>query len=176
MENVYVLYSRYSGACTSFLQAAREAGVDNIIPICIDNPAVRKSLLASALTIECVPCVVGTLDGYLVSYQGKDAFSLLDSMILSASKDAEETRDVADEPVPRGNRQRRMAISPDNEHQVREGRARAENPLDMDTDQVNGHVDHKLLNTKSIVDDMIRERASVDNTVFGDRRVVASTE
>lgn len=165
MEKVYVLYSKYSDTCTSFLERSYKAGVDIISPICIDNPKVRRQVMSSALSINHVPCIIGTLDGFLVTYQGKDAFKWLENVILSMRTTVDEQ---GHEQQNRG-----LAMMQDSEVVVKE-KTESNNPVNIDTEQVNGHVDHKLQDPKTIAEQMARERDGVDKLVFGDRRVVAT--
>jgi hypothetical protein len=87
-EKVYVLCSRYSKACAQFLAKAQPLAF--VRPVFIDNSLVRKAVMASPLKIQTVPCILGSVNGYVATYEGRDAFSWLDEMLAS----------YAEEPVP----------------------------------------------------------------------------
>lgn len=80
-EKVYVLCSRYSKACAQFLAKAQP--LEFVRPIFIDNSIVRKAVIESPLKIQSVPCVLGSVNGYVATYEGRDAFSWLDEMLSS---------------------------------------------------------------------------------------------
>lgn len=74
---IYVLCSRYSKACSEFMRTVTAYNIDVIVPVYIDNPTARKIVASSALDIQTVPCVIGSVNGYMATYEGREAFDWL---------------------------------------------------------------------------------------------------
>lgn len=79
-KRVYVLCSKYSQACKEFMRIVTEFKFNFIVPIFVDNQKYRTIILSSPLKIKYVPCIVGSKDGYIAIYEGKDAFAWLDEI------------------------------------------------------------------------------------------------
>jgi len=86
MQKVYVLCSRYSKACADFMATVNDNEIDVIVPVYIDNATARERVQMSPLDIKTVPCVIGTVNGYFATYEGRDAFSWLDDLVASNTK------------------------------------------------------------------------------------------
>jgi hypothetical protein len=143
-EYVYVLCSRYSRACAQFLSKAQ--ALQFVRPIFIDNSSVRKIVSSSPLKIQTVPCVLGSINGYVATYEGRDAFSWLDEML--SYNNSEDTREeISNEFLNQG-------INPE---------------------KINAHVTHKI-DAKEAADRMRKEREDDDNRLHNPRLRVKEKE
>lgn len=86
-DRVYVLCSRYSKACAEFMNVVTNNGIDIVVPVYIDNPAARKIVAESPLDIHTVPCVIGSVNGYMATYEGRDAFEWLNEVAQMYARD-----------------------------------------------------------------------------------------
>lgn len=98
-EKVYVLCSKYSESCQQFMSIVSQFGIDIIYPIYIDSQEARTIILSSPLKIKSVPCILGTVNGFFATYEGKDAFDWLNEI----SKNYIETPSPEEEIVPAEN-------------------------------------------------------------------------
>src|SRR5690606_22809976 len=98
-EKVYVLCSKYSESCQKFMNIVSQFGIDIIYPIYIDSQEARDIILSSPLKIKSVPCILGTVNGFFATYEGKDAFDWLNEI----SKNYIATPSPEEEIVPSEN-------------------------------------------------------------------------
>lgn len=98
-EKVYVLCSKYSESCKRFMSIVSQFGIDIIYPIYIDSQEARTIILSSPLNIKSVPCILGSVNGFFATYEGKDAFDWLNEI----SKNYIETPSPEEEIVPSEN-------------------------------------------------------------------------
>lgn len=136
-QKVYVLCSRYSKASAEFLKVVDEYEIDIVIPVFIDTPEARDMVLSSALNIKSVPCVIGNVNGYFATYEGKDAFDWLAEIAkMYAKPDPPEAEIASPETVP---------------------------------ERINAHVNHKLIDSRTLAEKMRHER-EVDDDFLHDRK------
>lgn len=135
---VYVLCSQYSKACSEFLRTVSEAGLDSIVPIYVDNPTARRIVRESALDIQTLPCVLGSVNGYMATYEGHDAFAWLAEVVQASTR----------APGPGD------ALPPPEEAAEHNG----------------AHVNHKLVDSKSVAERMRAERETDDDIMFDRKR------
>lgn len=82
-QHVYVLCSKYSESCKEFMNIVNKYNIDIIRPVYIDNSISRKLVEKSPLNIKLFPCILGSLNGYIAIYEGKDAFDWLNEISKS---------------------------------------------------------------------------------------------
>lgn len=98
---VYVLSSRHSPECARFFERAAKTNIDFLVPVLVDGQAARAKVLASPLNITQVPCVIGSVNGFVATYEGRDAFSWLEATIAELGADEPQPETPIDpEPVP----------------------------------------------------------------------------
>lgn len=139
-ESVYVLCSRYSKECARFISKAQP--LEFIRPIFIDNAAAREAVLSSSLGVQSVPCVLGSVNGYVATYEGRDAFSWLDDMLATYVQD---------------------------EHAFQAPAADDPSFGEVNPEKVNAHVTHKI-DAKEAAERMRKEREQDDDMLSNPRR------
>ena len=77
-----IMYSKFSPACTSFLEILSKVPTFKHTLLCVDNEEIRKRVLSdSKLTISEIPCLFRIYErtGYVESFEGERAFTILNT-------------------------------------------------------------------------------------------------
>lgn len=115
MSIAYVICSRYSKACADFMATVNDNGIKDIVPVYIDNAASREAIVRSPLDIKTVPCVVGTVNGFFATYEGRDAFAWLEDIVTKSqpapSPDSEIQRPDESPGIINGNKGKKLENS-----------------------------------------------------------------
>lgn len=84
-EHIIVLYSKFSTACTKFMEMVNKLPNFQHTLICIDHPDIRSRLKNSKkLTIREVPSIIRLhqVNGYAETFEGERAFALLNARYI----------------------------------------------------------------------------------------------
>lgn len=84
-EHIIVLYSKFSMACTKFMEMVNKIPNFQHTLICIDHPEIRSRLKNSKkLTIREVPSIIRLhqVNGYAETFEGERAFALLNARYI----------------------------------------------------------------------------------------------
>jgi hypothetical protein len=103
VKNTVVLYSQNSQKSKELLSmlSSRNYSLQNITPVCIDDPKIRERVLSSRnIRITVVPTVlILYFDGGVEQYDGSMAFSFLESSLVKNSKEEEEEDDEEEQVI-----------------------------------------------------------------------------